>query len=220
MGEVKIRDRYLGTRSNKLRRAPYIVDYLIQCLDCQEIRRLCRYFTLDPLADEALDYNGELVQQPDLRDSLEKRVIRDKDNISQGAEDKVLFAEAFSSTIIADNKVMIYVYPYEISFSERAMHYGTSTMGFMTFMVDIIYPISLNRLGDHLQRAWSIATILMDIVDEKTVLDPELYEYTGDVKFEIKDTMITNQKLTPNSDMAILRIPLTVSVPSLRTPSR
>ncbi len=57
----------------------------------------------------------------------------------------------------------------------------------------------------------------MDVVDEKTVLDPELYEHTGEVKFEFKDNMATNRKLAPNSDMAILNIPITVSVPSLRT---
>ena len=210
-----IRDKYIGTKSNKFRRAPYIVDYLIQVLDCQEVRRLCRYLTLDPLADEAVDYNGVLVQQPDLLDSLEKRALRD--TVSRGTEDPILFAETFSNTIVSDNKIMIYVYPYEISFSERAMHYGTSTMGFMVFHVDIVYPVSLNKLGDHLQRAWSIATVLMDIVDEKTVLDPELHEHTGDVKFEFKDNMATNRKLAPNSDMAILNIPITVSVPSLRT---
>jgi hypothetical protein len=162
-----------------------------------------------------MDYDGNIVSQPDLVDSLEKRAIRD--NVSRGTEDQLLFAEAFSGSIVADNKIMIYVYPYEISFSERAMHYGTSTMGFMVFHVDIVYPVSLNRLGDHLQRAWSIATILMDVVDEKTVLDPELHEYTGDIKFEFKDNMATNRKLAPNSDMAILNIPITVSVPGLRT---
>ncbi len=210
-----IRDKYIGTKSNKFRRAPYIVDYFMKVLDCQEIRRLCRYLTLDPLAEEAMDYNGNIVQQPDLKDSLEKKAVRDK--VSRGTEDPILFAETFSNTIVSDNKIMIYVYPYEISFSERAMHYGTSTMGFMVFHIDIVYPVSLNRLGDHLQRAWSIASILMDVVDEKTVLDPELYEHTGEVKFEFKDNMATNRKLAPNSDMAILNIPITVSVPSLRT---
>lgn len=210
-----IRDKYVGTKSNKFRRAPYIVDYFMKVLDCQEIRRLCRYLTLDPLAEEAMDYNGNIVQQPDLKDSLEKKAVRDK--VSRGTEDPILFAETFSNTIVSDNKIMIYVYPYEISFSERAMHYGTSTMGFMVFHIDIVYPVSLNRLGDHLQRAWSIASILMDVVDEKTVLDPELYEHTGEVKFEFKDNMATNRKLAPNSDMAILNIPITVSVPSLRT---
>lgn len=210
-----IRDKYIGTKSNKFRRAPYIVDYFMKVLDCQEIRRLCRYLTLDPLAEEAMDYNGNIVQQPDLKDSLEKKAVRDK--VSRGTEDPILFAETFSNTIVSDNKIMIYVYPYEISFSERAMHYGTSTMGFMVFHIDIVYPVSLNRLGDHLQRAWSIASILMDVIDEKTVLDPELYEHTGEVKFEFKDNMATNRKLAPNSDMAILNIPITVSVPSLRT---
>ena len=210
-----IRDKYIGTKSNKFRRAPYIVDYFMKVLDCQEIRRLCRYLTLDPLAEEAMDYNGNIVQQPDLKDSLEKKAVRDK--VSRGTEDPILFAETFSNTIVSDNKIMIYVYPYEISFSERAMHYGTSTMGFMVFHIDIVYPVSLNRLGDHLQRAWSIASILMDVVDEKTVLDPDLYEHTGEGKFEFKDNMATNRKLAPNSDMAILNIPITVSVPSLRT---
>lgn len=211
-----IRDKYVGTKSNKFRRAPFIVDYLMQVLDCQEIRRLCRYLTLDPLADEAVDYNGQLVQQPDLKDSLENKAIRDK-HISVGTEDQVLFAEAFSGSIVSTNKVMIFVYPYEISFSERAMHYGVSTMGFMVFHVDIVYPVSLNRLEDHLQRAWSIASLLMDAVDERTILDPEIYKHTGDVRFEFKDNMATNKKLAPNSDMAILNIPITVSVNGMRS---
>lgn len=211
-----IRDKYVGTRSNKFRRAPFIVDYLLQVLDCQEIRRLCRYLTLDPLADEAIDYNGQLVQQPDLKDSLEKKAIRDK-HISIGTEDPVLFAEAFSGSIVAKDKIMIFVYPYEISFSERAMRYGVSTMGFMVFHVDIVYPVSLNKLEDHLQRAWSIASIFMDMVDEKTVLDPEIHKHTGDIIFEFKDNMATNKKLAPNSDMAILNIPITVSVNGMRS---
>ena len=100
-----IRDKYVGTKSNKFRRAPYVVDYLMQVLDCQEVRRLCRYLTLDPLADEAMDYDGNIVAQPDLVDSLEKRAIRDK--VSRGTEDQLLFAEAFSGSIVADNKIMI-----------------------------------------------------------------------------------------------------------------
>ena len=211
-----IKDKYLGTKSNKFRRVPYIVEYLMKVIDCQEIRRLCRYYTLDPLAEEALDYNGQLIKQPDLVDSLEHRVVRDK--VSAGAEDAILIPETFSNAIINYNKMQICVYPYEITFSERASRYGTSTFGYMTFHIDIIYPMTLNKLGDYMQRAWSIACIIMDAIDDKTVLDEELHKYTGDVKFEFKENMATNYKLAPNSDMVILTIPIAVTVNGLRSP--
>lgn len=211
-----VKDKYLGTKSNKFRRVPYIVEYLMKVIDCQEIRRLCRYYTLDPLAEEALDYNGQLVKQPDLIDSLEHKVVRDK--VSAGAEDAILIPETFSNAIINYNKMQICVYPYEITFSERASRYGTSTFGYMTFHIDIIYPMTLNKLGDHMQRAWSIACIIMDAIDDKTVLDEELHKHTGDIKFEFKENMATNYKLAPNSDLVILTVPIAVTVNGLRSP--
>ena len=213
---MMVKDKYLGTKSNKFRRVPYIVEYLMKVIDCQEIRRLCRYYTLDPLAEEAFDYNGNLVDQPDLNDSLEFKVVRDK--VSAGAEDPILIAETFSNAIINYNKMQICVYPYEITFSERASRYGTSTFGYMTFHIDIIYPMQLNKLADHMQRAWSIACIIMDAIDDKTVLDEEIYRHTGDVKFEFKENMATNYKLAPNSDMVILTVPIAVTVNGLRSP--
>ena len=211
-----VKDKYLGTKSNKFRRVPYIVEYLMKVIDCQEIRRLCRYYTLDPLAEEALDYNGQLVKQPDLIDSLEHKVVRDK--VSAGAEDAILIPETFSNAIINYNKMQICVYPYEITFSERASRYGTSTFGYMTFHIDITYPMTLNKLGDHMQRAWSIACIIMDAIDDKTVLDEELHKHTGDIKFEFKENMATNYKLAPNSDLVILTVPIAVTVNGLRSP--
>ena len=211
-----VKDKYVGTKSNKFRRVPYIVEYLMKVIDCQEIRRLCRYYTLDPLAEEAFDYNGNLVDQPDLNDSLEFKVVRDK--VSAGAEDPILIAETFSNAIINYNKMQICVYPYEITFSERASRYGTSTFGYMTFHIDIIYPMQLNKLADHMQRAWSIACIIMDAIDDKTVLDEEIHKHTGDIKFEFKENMATNYKLAPNSDMVILTVPIAVTVNGLRSP--
>ena len=211
-----VQDKYVGTKSNKFRRVPYIVEYLMKVIDCQEIRRLCRYYTLDPLADEAFDYDGNLIEQPDLIDSLENKVVRDK--VSKGAEDAILIPETFSNAIINYNKMQICVYPYEITFSERASRYGTSTFGYMTFHIDIIYPMQLNKLADHMQRAWSIACIIMDAIDDKTVLDEEIYRHTGDIKFEFKENMATNYKLAPNSDMVILTVPIAVTVNGLRSP--
>ena len=38
------------------------------------LRRLCRYMTLDPTEMIALDYDNNVVEQPDLKDSLTKRL--------------------------------------------------------------------------------------------------------------------------------------------------
>ena len=47
--------------TNKLRRVPILVRAICEALDNQEIRRLCRYFSLSPYDDVALDYNNEFV---------------------------------------------------------------------------------------------------------------------------------------------------------------
>ena len=211
---MEVNAKYVGTRSNKMRRVPYIEKYICDMLDCQEVRRLCRYMTLDPLADVALDYNGNLVEQPDLQDSLMSRVVRDK--VSGGCEDPIITNYMFSERIIQYSHTMIYVYCSEIVFSERATRYGTSTMGYQTFNVDIVYPIELDRIDDGIKRSWAIATVLMDKLDDLMVDDPKYVEEIGNIKFEFKENQATNLKLAPNSSMAMLTVPLTVTVVGIR----
>ncbi len=58
----------------------------------------------------------------------------------------------------------------------------------------------------------------MDAIDDKPVLDEEIREHTGDIKFEFKENMATNTKLFSNSDMVILTVPIAVTVNGLRSP--
>lgn len=203
-------ERYIGkSKSNKIRRAPILVNYLADKLDSQEIRRLCRYYTLDPLAPEALDYDGNFVEQPDLRDSLRKPVMRDK--VSVGAEDKVIFNEVFSDTIASDNKIVIYVYPSDITFSKNSSVHGGSRVGFLTIKVDIVYPIQLNELEGGMQRVWSIACLFMDEVEDLKITDPKVVKEVGDLIFEFKEVPAINAKLAPSTNYAVLSLPLVVS---------
>ena len=211
---MEVNAKYVGTRSNKLRRVPYIEKYICDVLDCQEIRRLCRYLTLDPLADVALDYNGKVVQQPDLQDSLMSHVVRD--TVSGGCETPLLTNYMFSEQIIETSHIMMFVYCSNIVFSERASRYGTSTMGYQTFNVDIVYPIELDRICDGMKRSWAIASILMDKLDDLMVDDPKYVKEIGNIKFEFKENEATNLKLAPNSSMAMLTVPLAVTVVGLR----
>lgn len=214
---MKLKDinaKYLGSQSNKLRRVPIIEQYLCEIIDCQEIRRLVRYMTLDPLADFALDYNNKLIQQPDLQDSLMEVALHDI--VSNGADGIALDNHMFTSEVMDSSRVLIFVYCSDIVFSEGASKFGSSSMGYQLFTVDIVYPLSVDKLCDGLKRSWAIATIITDRVDEMSVTNPEYVQNIGNIKFEFKEQRASNRKLAPNTDLGILSIPFVVSVPSGR----
>ena len=214
---MKLKDinaKYLGSQSNKLRRVPIIEQYLCEIIDCQEIRRLVRYMTLDPLADFALDYNNKLVQQPDLQDSLMEVALHDI--VSNGTDAVALDNHMFTNEVMDSSRVLILVYCSDIVFSEGASKFGSSSMGYQLFTVDIVYPLSVDRLCDGLKRSWAIATIITDRVDEMSVTNPEYVQNIGNIKFEFKEQRASNRKLAPNTDLGILSIPFVVSVPSGR----
>jgi hypothetical protein len=214
---MKLKDinaKYLGSQSNKLRRVPIIEQYLCEIIDCQEIRRLVRYMTLDPLADFALDYNNRLVQQPDLQDSLMEVALHDI--VSNGTDGIALDNHMFTNEVMDSSRVLIFVYCSDIVFSEGASKFGSSSMGYQLFTVDIVYPLSVDKLCDGLKRSWAIATIITDRVDEMSVTNPEYVQNIGNIKFEFKEQRASNRKLAPNTDLGILSIPFVVSVPSGR----
>ena len=214
---MKLKDinaKYLGSQSNKLRRVPIIEQYLCEIIDCQEIRRLVRYMTLDPLADFALDYNNKLVQQPDLQDSLMEVALHDI--VSNGTDGIALDNHMFTNEVMDSSRVLIFVYCSDIVFSEGASKFGSSSMGYQLFTVDIVYPLSVDKLCDGLKRSWAIATIITDRVDEMSVTNPEYVQNIGNIKFEFKEQRASNRKLAPNTDLGILSIPFVVSVPSGR----
>lgn len=206
--------KYLGSQSNKLRRVPFIENYLCEIIDCQEIRRLVRYVTLDPLADFALDYDDNVIEQPDLQDSLLEVVVNDK--VSVGTEGIALDNHMFTTEVMDTSKVLIFVYCSDIVFSEGASKFGSSSMGYQLFTIDIVYPLSVDRLCNGLKRSWAIATIITDRVDEMSVTNPEYVQNIGNIKFEFKEQRASNRKLAPNTDLGILSIPFVVSVPSGR----
>ena len=209
-----INAKYLGSQSNKLRRVPIIEQYLCEIIDCQEIRRLVRYMTLDPLADFALDYNNKLIQQPDLQDSLMEVALHDI--VSNGTDGIALDNHMFTNEVMDSSRVLIFVYCSDIVFSEGASKFGSSSMGYQLFTVDIVYPLSVDKLCDGLKRSWAIATIITDRVDEMSVTNPEYVQNIGNIKFEFKEQRASNRKLAPNTDLGILSIPFVVSVPSGR----
>lgn len=193
------------SNSLKISRTSTIIKYICKNIDNnQEVKRLCRYITTDPIADFALDYDNKVVQQPDLKDSLLSTVKRDK--VSNGCNDRVMYTTIFTDKVMETLHPLIYVYCDQVSFfNERG---GTKTIGTMLFYVDIIYDINTEELADFQHRSWIIGQQIMQMFDGVTIIEPEYVDKVGNISFKGGEQPIINKKLSPNTSLGILSIPL------------
>lgn len=191
--------------SIKLSRASILSKYLCINIDKnQDIKRLCRYLTLEPLEQYSMDYDDKIMMQPDLKDSLLENTKTDK--VSQGCEERVLYRTMFGNTVVDSMHPAIYVYCDEINFYNQKN--GTQAVGTMAFYIDIIYDISTEELFNWQQRSWSIGQIIMDMFDNVPITDKEYTDLVGNITFTVGMNAITNKKLAPNTTLGVLSIPL------------
>lgn len=191
--------------SIKLSRASILSKYLCINIDKnQDIKRLCRYLTLEPLEQYSMDYDDKIMMQPDLKDSLLENTKTDK--VSQGCEERVLYRTMFGNTVVDSMHPAIYVYCDEINFYNQKN--GTQAIGTMAFYIDIIYDISTEELFNWQQRSWSIGQIIMDMFDNVPITDKEYTDLVGNITFTVGMNAITNKKLAPNTTLGVLSIPL------------
>ena len=193
--------------SIKTSKVSLIEKYMCEKIDeNQEIKRLCRYMTLDPTELIALDYSNNVVNQPDLKDSLTKPVRSDV--VSEGCEERIIIPLMFSGEVVETLHPYIYVYCNQVSFaSERD---GVSHLGTLHFTIDIVYDMSTEELADWSRRSWAIAGLIMDLFDEVVITDPEYVEKVGNLKFMLSSNNIRNMKMAPNTTMGVLTIPFVV----------
>ena len=192
-------------KSPKISRAYILTKYLCVNIDeSQDIRRLCRYLTLEPLAEYAIDYDGNIIMQPDLQDSLlDKTKV---DVVSKGCVERILFRTMFANKVIESLNPLIYVYCDEINFHNHRN--GSQAIGTMTFYIDIVYDIATEELYDWEQRSWSIGQIIMDMFDSVPITDEEYTKLVGNITFTVGANTIVNKKLAPNTTLGVLSIPL------------
>lgn len=191
--------------STKLSRASILTKYLCVHIDeNQEIRRLCRYLTLDPLAEYAMDYDDNIIMQPDLQDSLLTKTKVDQ--VSKGCEERIMYRTMFANKVIESLHPLIYVYCDEINFYNTRN--GSQAVGTMTFYIDIVYDLSTEELLDWEQRSWSIGQIVMNMFDSVPITDKEYTDLVGNIMFTVGTNTIVNKKLSPNTTLGVLSIPL------------
>lgn len=193
------------SKSVKTSKVSLIEKYICEKIDeCQEIKRLCRYMTLDPLEIWALDYDNQVVQQPDLEDSLSKPILRDK--VSKGCEERIIIPLMFGGDVLDSLHPFIYVYCDQVSFATERE--GASNIGSLHFTIDIVYDMGTEELADWSRRSWVIAGYIMDLFDEVVITEPEYVDKVGNLKFSLSSNNIRNMKLAPNTTIGVLTIPL------------
>lgn len=207
-------NRYLGTRSSKVRRIVPIKNFIIHKIDSnQNIKRLCRYYTKTPLLNRGVGYDGLVVKQPDLKDSLLKPVSNDS-NVSPTAQKQILTPSTFSGDVLAERQVTIYVHNpksvYNPNMVSGRVSYGVDPLGGRhLFMVDIVYPDELNELDSiNQERATEIAGEIVDMLDGVYV-DDGYEEFTGECKLNVEGEISVGRLST--SGYMIMSIPIWVS---------
>lgn len=212
-----VNNAILGTHSQKLSKIVPIKNFICKKIDeVQEIKRLCRYIdSLSPLDDRGITYANEIIEQPDLKDSLMNTAKRDK-HLSENGKEKVVIPYNWSVSILNERQMNIYVYHPITTFSAYASRNGKSIVGEHTFVIDIVYPLELNELTDGNERALSIACYILDLFDEYTIDDPELVEQVGNLTFEIKEDSIVDDRLG-STRYGCLTIPFKLSTFGNRT---
>ncbi len=213
---IDLNNQYIGTESQKLRRISPIKNYLIDSINNnQNIKRLCRYMTTTPLLNKGKTYDGEIVSQPDLVDSLLHPATKDT---QATIKDTVLVPYAFSDDIVSEKKVSVYAYSPKtlIDTSYRGRHHDIVCRHL--FVVEVVYPQEYDRIepyGD--ERSNLIACEILNMFDNHYI-SGELRELVGDCQFKIEGE-ISDLRLSKAGYM-ITTIPIWVSFIGVRTSER
>lgn len=178
MSTLDINSKHRFTKSNKLRQAIAIKNYIVNKIDDNlEIKRLCRYLTRTPLDDVGQNYNGEIMKQEDLYGSL-----RYKTTENCSTKNQILIPYMFNDEIMdIEKQVLIFVHNNYNSFGYAG--YPTSKS---QIAIDILCPRLYNELSDFGQeRIYEIACLILDMFDGIFV-EEEYHDIIGCYKFKVE----------------------------------
>lgn len=214
-----LNNKYVLKQSQKLRRIVPIKRYIIDKIDeNQNIKRLCRYMTTTPLLNKGKTYDGKMIEQPDLVESLKSDAA--ESGIATISR-QVIYAYPFTEDVIEKDRVTIYVYSPRTSINTSAVgnrrNYDDYT-GKHLFHIQIVYPIEYEEIEPYAEeRSMSIACEIADMLDD-LYIEGDAREIVGDIQFKIMGE-ITSQRLS-TSGYAITTIPVWTDMFGMRVDSK
>lgn len=196
-----INDKNKNTISNKIRKKSGIEAYITQKIDgIQEVKRLSRYLTKTPLSSKGKNLLNEVVEQPDLIQTLTK------DN-SEGI--KCLYTMSFKDGLINDKvQPLIFVHSYTGKF-------GYSAVGDIQVMVDILVPSDYDELKYiEEKRMTEIACYIADELDDTFIDDEYWVEKLGNLKIHLDS--YDEYRLAKTNNISVFSMKFIVQVSNMR----
>lgn len=196
-----INDKNKNTISNKIRKKSGIEAYITQKIDgIQEVKRLSRYLTKTPLSSKGKNLLNEVVEQPDLIQTLTK-------DSSEGI--KCLYTMSFKDGLINDKvQPLIFVHSYTGKF-------GYSAVGDIQVMVDILVPSDYDELKYiEEKRMTEIACYIADELDDTFIDDEYWVEKLGNLKIHLDS--YDEYRLAKTNNISVFSMKFIVQVPTMR----
>ncbi len=214
---VSLNNRHMGTVSQKLKRVVPIKNYIAKKIDdSQEIKRLARYMTVTPLMAKGKSYDGKMIVQEDLTDSLMGYAENDK---GASIRDQVLYNYAFNEDVLEEKRLTIYVHSprstFNLNMANNNSYRGVDDYtGRHIFFVEVVYPIMYNEIqpfGN--ERAMSIACEIANLFDNLSI--EEELEGVGFCELNIEGEVL-DARLSTSGYMCVM-IPIATTVFTRRT---
>jgi hypothetical protein len=188
--------------SNKISMSMNIKKYLIDRINSnQDIVRCCRYLTKTPLLEMGINYNDEVVEQPDLDCGLLENLGENRNKDGEYEEyknvesrNKILIPYASDNRLMTKDQLFIFVsnsYIYSNTYKSTSEY---------TFDIVVTYSSTYNILepyGD--ERSLVIIDRICNMFDEMYPEKSEYAEDVGDFKFFVRS--IDEQKIGANGTM-------------------
>lgn len=189
------------TESQKVRKITVLKKYMLDAIDNnQDVKRYMRYLTTTPLSKKGVGYDGDVIVQNDLVESMK---------YSSDEGEKVLFTGGFDPYMETIVKNYIFVQHQR----SRITDDGTNIM---TFMVYILIPEKYNELKNYgEERTYQIADSICQVLDCHTIENDEIVDIVGNAKIEIYGDIV-EQRLTKTKDIILVTLPIRIVSSTLR----
>lgn len=162
-----LNNKNLGTTSLKIRKCSALIKYIHErIINNSDIQRMIYYNTLSPLKNRSKDYNGQVVNQPDIGANDVKELILDI---------------PFNPEMSIKTSNSIYINLTKGSFSNKS--------GSLYFDINVLVPNDYLRLNEgyrHTEISQLIADMLDGVYVDKNNY-PEYHDILKDIQFNMYD---------------------------------
>ena len=192
-----INNKHDNTKTQFIYKSGLLSNYVAYRLDNnQNIKRYLRYPTLNPLGDEGLKLNSEIIQQP---------------NITESLLNKNIFDSMFNESMEELHESQIYIHTYK----------GRSDgeWGEIYIAINVLVPLTYEKLANFGEkRSFAIATeiedMFQDICVAKDNAEKYLIEKLGNLKFKIRK--FDNGRLSKTDNVVVNTVILKNGVSTTR----